>query len=100
MDLALKDLHGPWCGDDPNWVHKYQNGTIGRLGRPFRVGNLGDLVAPSLDSRPYDIPSGFMPWVTVCCHAGCLLFTQGMTTPTGQKATCGAKGGIMDHIKS
>ena len=41
-----------------------------------------------------------MPWVIACGHTGCLLFTEGMTTRTGQKATCGAKGGIMDRIKS
>ena len=49
MHLAPKDLHGPRRGDDPNWVHNCQNGKIGRLGRPPRVGSPGDLVAPSLD---------------------------------------------------
>ena len=33
------------------WGHDCQNGKIGRLGRPSRVGNLGDIVAPSLDSQ-------------------------------------------------
>ena len=28
MILALKDLHAAWRGDDPNWVHKCQNGKI------------------------------------------------------------------------
>ena len=28
MSLAPKDLHAPWRGDDPNWVHKCQNGKI------------------------------------------------------------------------
>ena len=28
MPLALKDLHATWRGDDPNWVHKCQNGKI------------------------------------------------------------------------
>ena len=41
-----------------------------------------------------------MPWVIACCHAGCLLFTKGMNTRMGQKAACGANGGIMDHTKS
>ena len=33
------------------WGHDCQNGKIGRLGRPSRVGNLGDIDAPSLDSQ-------------------------------------------------
>ena len=28
MPLAVKDLHATWRGDDPNWVHKCQNGKI------------------------------------------------------------------------
>ena len=28
MHLALKDLHVTWRGDNPNWVHKCQNGKI------------------------------------------------------------------------
>ena len=52
MPLALKDLHATRRGDNPNWVHNCQNGKIGRLGRPSRVGNLGDFDAPSLDSQP------------------------------------------------
>ena len=36
--------------------HNCQNGKIGRLGRPSRVGNLGDFVAPRLDSRPLISP--------------------------------------------
>ena len=28
MHLALKDLHATWRGDNPNWVHKGQNGKI------------------------------------------------------------------------
>ena len=75
MYLALKDLHGPRRGDDPNWVDKCQNGKIGRFGRPARVGNLGNLVAPRLDSQPL-IEAGSDPrghlWVTwgVCLWAG------------------------------
>ena len=38
------------------WGHDCQNGKIGRLGRPCRVGNLGDIDAPSLDSRPLISP--------------------------------------------
>ena len=54
--LALKDLHANQRGYNPNWVNNCQNGTVGRLGRPSRVGNLGDLVRPSLDSRPLILP--------------------------------------------
>ena len=100
MYLAPKDLHGPRRGDDPNWVHKCQNGKIGRLGRPSRVENLGDIKAPSLDSQPFDIPFGPMPWVMARCHTGCLLFIEGMNTRMGQKAACGATGEIMDRTKS
>ena len=56
MPLALKDLHATRRGYSPNWVHNCQNGKIGRLGRPSRVGNLGALVAPSLDSPPLVSP--------------------------------------------
>ena len=38
------------------WGHDCQNGKIGRLGRPSRVGNLGDIDAPSLDSQPLVSP--------------------------------------------
>ena len=38
------------------WGHNWQNGKIGRLGRPSRVGNLGDIDAPSLDSQPLISP--------------------------------------------
>ena len=38
------------------WGHDCQNGKIGRLGRPSRVGNLGDVDAPSLDSQPLISP--------------------------------------------
>ena len=82
------------------WGHNCQNGIIGRLGRPSRVGNLGDYVAPRLDTRPVISPSRPMPWVIACCHASCLLFTKGMNTRMGQKAACGAKGEIMDRTKS
>ena len=51
MTSTPKDLHAIWRGDSLNWVHNCQNGKIGRLGRPSRVEDLGDLVAPSLDSR-------------------------------------------------
>ena len=73
MYLALGDPHVPQRGDDPNSVHKCQHGKIGRLGRPARVGNLGDLVAPSLDSRPLISPlvpcRGF--WFAVTLAAYC-----------------------------
>ena len=92
MPLARKDLHATRRGDGPNWVHNCQNGKIGRLGRPSRVGNLGDLVAPSLVSPG--------PRAMTCCHTGCLLFIEGTNTRMGQKAACGAKGGIMDRTKS
>ena len=73
MYLALKDLHGPWRGDDLNWVHNCQNGKIGRLGRQVRVGNLGDLVAPSLYSRPLIFPLVPCPglWFAVALAAYC-----------------------------
>ena len=48
MHMAPKDYHATRLGDSPNWVHNCQNGKIGHLGRPSRVGNLGNLVAPSL----------------------------------------------------
>ena len=38
------------------WGHDCQNGKIGRLRRPSRVGNLGDVDAPSLDSQPLISP--------------------------------------------
>ena len=38
------------------WGHDCQNSKIGRLGRPSRVGNLGDIDAPSLDSQPLISP--------------------------------------------
>ena len=41
-----------------------------------------------------------MPWAVACCHAGYLLFIEGMNTRMGQKAACGAKGEIMDRTKS
>ena len=99
MYLALKYLHGPRRGDDPNWVHNCQNGKTGRPGRPSGVKNLGDFDAPSLDSQLSILPFGPMPWVIAGCHAGCLLFIEGMNTRMGQKTACGAKGGIMDRTK-
>ena len=73
MHLAPKDLHATQRGDGPNWVHNCQNGTIGRLGRPTRVGNLGDRVAPSLDSQPLIPP--LVPcleiWLAVTLAAYC-----------------------------
>ena len=40
-------------------------------------------------------------WVPLhYCHTGCLLFIEGMNTRMGQKAACGAKGGIMHRTKS
>ena len=56
MYLALKDLDDTRRGEDPHWVHNNQNGKIGRHGGLCRVGDLGDLVAPSLDSRPLISP--------------------------------------------
>ena len=57
----------------PNWVHRCQNGKIGRLGRPSLVGGLGDLVAPSFDSRPLISP--LVPclgiWLAVTLTAYC-----------------------------
>ena len=49
MHLALKDHHATWRGDGPNLIDNCKNGKIGHLGRPSRVENLGDFVAPSLD---------------------------------------------------
>ena len=75
MYLALRDLHGPRRGDDSNWVHNCQNGKIGHLGRPSRVGNLGDIDAPSLDSQPWISPMVPCPglWLAVrmvpCCSS-------------------------------
>ena len=71
--LALKDLHATRRGDNPNWVHNCQNGKIGRLGRPSRVGNLGDIDAPSLDSQPLISPLVRCPglWLAVTLAACC-----------------------------
>ena len=73
MILALKDLHGTRRGDSPNWIHNCQNGKIGRLGRPSRVGNLGNFVAPSLDSQPLISPLVPCPelWLAVTLAAYC-----------------------------
>ena len=73
MYLAPEDLHGPGCGDDPNWVHECTNGKNCRPGRPSWVENLGDLVALSLDSRPLISP--LVPclgiWLAVTLAAYC-----------------------------
>ena len=61
MSLALKDPHATWRGDSPNWIHDCENGKIGCLGRTSRVRHLGDLVAPSLDSRPLRSPLVLCP---------------------------------------
>ena len=100
MFLALKDLHLPRRGDDPNVVHECQNGKFGRLGRLSWVGNLGYLVVQSLDSRPSISLLVPCPGIWLGCHTGCLLFTEGMDTWMGQKTACGAKVGIMDRTKS
>ena len=54
------------------WGHNCQNGKIGRLGRPSRVGNLGDIDAPSLDSQPLISPlvpcSGLLLAVTLAAY--------------------------------
>ena len=51
------------------WGHDCQNGKIGRLGRPSRVANLGDIDAPSLSSQPLISPlvpcPGLSPPVTL-----------------------------------
>ena len=47
------------------WGHNCQNGKMGRLGRPSRVGNLGDFVAPSLDSRPLISPLVLCPGLSL-----------------------------------
>ena len=73
MTLAPKDLRATRRGDSPNWVHNCQNGKIGRLRRPSRVENLGDLVSPSLDLRPLISP--LVPrlgiWLAVTLAAYC-----------------------------
>ena len=73
MYLVPKDLHGPRRGDDPTWVQNLENGKIGRLGRPSRVGSPGDLVALSLDSRPLIPPLVSCPglWLAVKVAAYC-----------------------------
>ena len=100
MYLALKDLLGPRRGDDPSWVHKCQNGRIGHLRRPSTVRKPWRSRHAKPRFTTLDIPFGPMPWGLACCRRGCLLFTEGMTTRTGQRAACGAKGGIMDRTKS
>ena len=73
MHLALKDVHATRQGDNPNWVPNCQNGEIGRLGRQSRVENLGDFVAPSLDSPPLISPLVPCPglWLAVTLAAYC-----------------------------
>ena len=55
------------------WGHDCQNGKIGRLGRPSRVRNLGDIDAPSLDSQPLISPLVPRPglWLAVTLAACC-----------------------------
>ena len=55
------------------WGHNCQNGKIGRLGRPSRVGNLSDIDAPSLDSQPLISPLVPCPglWLAVTLAACC-----------------------------
>ena len=55
------------------WGHDCQNGKIGRLGRPSRVGNLGDIDAPSHDSQPLISPLVPCPglWLAVTLAAYC-----------------------------
>ena len=93
MYLALKDLHGPRHGDDPNWVHECQNGKIGRPGQPSWVGNLGALVAPSLDSLALISP--LVPclgiWLAVTLAAYCL--PRGWTRGWGRKQHAVQRGG-------
>ena len=100
MYLALKDLHGPWRGDDPSWVHECQNGKIGRLGRPSWVGSLGDLVAPSLDSRPLISPS--VPcleiWLAVTVAAYCS--PRGWSHGWSRKQRAVQRGGTWISAKS
>ena len=52
------------------WGHDCQNGKIGRLGRPSRVGNLGDIDAPSLDSQPLISPLVPCPGLSLAVHRG------------------------------
>ena len=93
MYLALKDLHGPRRGDDLNRVHKCQNGKIGRLGRPSRVGNLGYIDAPSLDSQPLISPLVPRPglWLAVTLAACCS--SRGGTRGWGRKKHAVQRGG-------
>ena len=97
MTFAPEDLHAT---DDPNCVHNCQNGK----NRPSRATVQGRKTWRSCRAKPgftiLDIPSGPMPWVMACCHTGCLLFIEGMNTRMGQKAACGARGGIMERTKS
>ena len=55
-NLVPSEVPAPGHHGFVKWGHNCQNGKIGRLGRPSRVGNLGDFVAPSLDSRPLISP--------------------------------------------
>ena len=73
VPLALEDFHATRRGDSPNWIHNCQNGEIGRLLRPSRVGNVGEFVAPSLDSRPLISPLVPCPglWLAVTLAANC-----------------------------
>ena len=100
MPLAPKDLHATRRGDNPNWVHNCQKWQS----RPPRATVQGRKPWRSCRAKAcfttLDIPFGPMPWGLACCRTGCLVFTEGMTTRTGQKAACGAKGGITDRTKS
>ena len=96
MLLSPKDLHAAQRGDGPQ-LPKWQN-------RPSRATVQGRKPWRSCRAKPcfttLDIPLGPMPWAMTCCHTGCLLFIEGMNTRMGQKAACGAKGGIMNRTKS
>ena len=99
MYLALRDPHESRRDDDPNWVHECKKGKIGHLGRPSWVGSLGDLVAPSVDSRPLISP--LVPclgiWLAVTLAAYCS--PRGCTHGWGREQHVVQKGGIMDRTK-
>ena len=100
MYLALRDLYGSRRGDDPSWVHECQNGKISRLGRPSWVGSVGDLVAPSLDSRPLISP--LVPclgtWLAVTLAAYCS--PRGWSHGWSRKQRAVQRGGTWISAKS
>ena len=85
MYLTSKDLNEPRRGDNPNWVHECQNGKIGRLGQPSWVGNLGYLVAPSLDSQPLIPPLVPCPGIGLAVTLVACCSPRGWTHGWGRK---------------